>query len=406
MSTTTGNFGGMHLNGQPLTTSETINASPTLLSTSIDSRITKVRPMATPIDQISRLAGSQRAGSMEVAYYLVDSKPVVTTVKTSTPLDSLYPSNIDGISLKIEVDNAEIFSPSDSVLLPGHETEEGTHIAGYVSEISGNVLTVIFTDSFRITLNKGDKVVRMARAAAELDVQTPQYQAIPVRKENSCQIFKMQIEQSTLMKLADKETDWNLSEQEEAAVIDMRLAMEKNFIFGKRSRLFDKNKNQYVHLTQGIWNQAPNKVSLDLDSLTPQDFIDFAQKIFTGNSGSRKRLLIGGSDFVAAISKVALSDRICLGPMVKKWGIETREISTNFGSLYILHSEVFDQCGHSRDAFVLDQAYLTKYTHIPFHPEKLDLRASGTRNTDAVVLTEASCLVLRNPSVHTRVIGE
>ena len=38
-------------------------------------------------------------------------------------------------------------------------------------------------------------------------------------------------------------------------------------------------------------------------------------------------------------------------------------------------------------------------------PETLDLRRSGVRNTDAVVLTEASCLVLRYPQSHMRVIG-
>ena len=48
---------------------------------------------------------------------------------------------------------------------------------------------------------------------------------------------------------------------------------------------------------------------------------------------------------------------------------------------------------------------MTKYVHVPFQAEKLDLRKSGQRNTDAVVLTEASCLVLRYPAAHLRVIG-
>jgi hypothetical protein len=55
---------------------------------------------------------------------------------------------------------------------------------------------------------------------------------------------------------------------------------------------------------------------------------------------------------------------------------------------------------------VLDPEYLTKYCHVPFSVEKLDLRRSGVRNTDAVVITEASCLVLRFPEAHMRVLGE
>ena len=42
---------------------------------------------------------------------------------------------------------------------------------------------------------------------------------------------------------------------------------------------------------------------------------------------------------------------------------------------------------------------------IPFNAERLDLRGSGQRNTEALVLTEASCLTLRYPEAHARVIG-
>lgn len=88
-----------------------------------------------------------------------------------------------------------------------------------------------------------------------------------------------------------------------------------------------------------------------------------------------------------------------------KWGLQFQEIVTNFGTLSMIHSEIFDQCGHSSDAMVIDHEYLTKYVHVPFRTEKIDLRRSGTRNSSAVVITEASCLVLRYPDSHLRVIG-
>ena len=102
---------------------------------------------------------------------------------------------------------------------------------------------------------------------------------------------------------------------------------------------------------------------------------------------------------------VQYSKVVSAGETRVKWGIEFKELVSNFGTLYVLHSEVFDQCGHSGDGFILDPNYLTKYVHVPFQAEKLDLRASGQRNTDAVVLTEASCLVLRYPNAHIRVTG-
>jgi hypothetical protein len=49
---------------------------------------------------------------------------------------------------------------------------------------------------------------------------------------------------------------------------------------------------------------------------------------------------------------------------------------------------------------------MTKYSHVPFHTEKLDLRRSGVRNTDAIVITEASCLVLRHPKTHMKIVAK
>ncbi len=244
----------------------------------------------------------------------------------------------------------------------------------------------------------------MGRAATELDVQTPQFQALPKKASNHCQIFKMQVEQSTLQRLADKEAGWTLSDQEEAAVIDMRLGMEKNFLFGCRSKIFDPSKNEEVYLTGGIWNQTSETVEVNVDTLSHADLITIASRAFTDNNGSKRKIIMGGTDFVAALCRQEVVNVAPIGSTLAKWGLEAREIVTNFGHLYVIHSEIFDQCGHSKDAMVIDPNYITKYTHIPFHAEKLDLRRAGTRNTDAVVLTEASCLVLRYPKSHLRIV--
>lgn len=65
--------GGKHIVDEPLTTDGTRNASPDLLLNEIDQQIVKIRPMATPVDQLSRCAGSKHAGSMIVDYYNVDT---------------------------------------------------------------------------------------------------------------------------------------------------------------------------------------------------------------------------------------------------------------------------------------------------------------------------------------------
>lgn len=59
-----GENGGIHVSGTPLTTTLAREASPELLLNSIDRRIVKVRPMSTPIDQISRYGTARQAGAM------------------------------------------------------------------------------------------------------------------------------------------------------------------------------------------------------------------------------------------------------------------------------------------------------------------------------------------------------
>ena len=47
-----GTSGGTHVASGPLTTELAREASPSLLRSAIDSRVVRLRPMATPVDQI------------------------------------------------------------------------------------------------------------------------------------------------------------------------------------------------------------------------------------------------------------------------------------------------------------------------------------------------------------------
>ncbi len=413
-----GSAGGQHVAGAPLTTSATAIAAPGLLRNAIDERIVRIRPMGTPIDQLSRCAGARHCGAMTVEYYSVDTKLTHSTVNRNVT-DATPTDRGNGLfTYDIEVRDAKIFEPSETILFPTVNVGSASSprwLVAYVFDVVDSKLVIAPVNSpvadndpechILPDLTSGTKIVRMGRAAAELDVQTAQFQALPRKAANFCQIFKMQVEQSTLQKIAGKEVGWTFSDQEEAAVIDMRLGMEKNFLFGSQAKIFDTKKNQYVYLTGGIWYQTDNECYIDVENLTENDLVELCAAAFTGNNGSKRKILIGGSRFIEALSKIQVQ-KVVIGrdPFVK-WGIQFREIRSNFGSLYVLHSEVFDQCAHEYDAFVIDPDFITKYCHIPFNVETLDLRRSGQRNTDAVVLTEASCLALRYPKAHLKIIN-
>jgi hypothetical protein len=408
---------GVHINEAPLTTTITRENAPGLLRNAIDERIVKIRPMATPIDQLSRCAGARSCNAMKVDYYAVDIKPISAKLRSAVEHGDMGGLDEDDapLTMTLDTDQNTIFSPTETLLVPSAITTDGSEpMVLYVTAVTPDAVSVVWvnapqnerTKSSFEQLAVGTEVVRMGRAATELDVQTAQFEALPKKKTNNCQIFKMQVEQSTFQKLANKEVGWNFSDQEEVAIIDMRQGMEKNFIFGSRAVITEPGKNEEIYLTGGIWNQTNKQFAYNPDNLSANDLIDLCRQAFTGTGGANRKILIGGSGLIEALSKIKYDKTLDAGATFTKWGIEFKEIRSNFGSLYVLHSEIFDQCGHADDGFVLDPDCMTKYCHVPFHTETLNLRSSGQRNTDAIVITEASCLVLRHPDSHMKIIAK
>ena len=410
--------GGSHVTDEPLTTDLTRQASPSLLLNEIDRQIVKIRPMATPIDQLSRYAGSKHAGSMVVDYYNVDTKD------TSTVLTEDYdePETVASGTVPtayLRTENDEIFDVSDTILVqgvlgyePNGTTRSQNELVLYVmGRDEDHGLTVMAVNGKKIgdvegcvpSIPADTTLIRMGRAASELDVMSPQFEALPKKAQNFCQIFKMQVEQSTLQRLANKEVNWTLSDQEEAAVYDMRLGMEKSFLFGVKGRVWNPDKKENIMFTGGIWHQA-GKTFRYTETLNNDQVVELMREAFTGNKGSKRKVLIGGSQLIGMFNKLDYTRVVTSNESVSKWGIDFTEVRSKFGTLYLLLSEIFDECGMAECGMVIDPEYLQKYSHVPFSTESLNLKKSGLRNTDALVLTEASCLVLRYPNAHMRII--
>lgn len=402
-----------HVNGV-LTTAAAAEISPELLRNEIDSRITRIRPMATPVDQLGRYASNRASGSMTVQYYAVGTAPVSTTLKSaSKTMSATEDGNGSG---EIEVTDPNVFNRSDTILIPSQTALDGTAMVLYVADrqADGKLKVVVVNGQIDSangnkgipSLSAGTPLIRMGRAAGELDVQTAQSEALPKKSTNFCQIFKAQVEQSVMMQSSNKEVGWTFSDQEEMAIYEMRLGMEKSFLFGSKSRIVEPLKNSEIFLTEGIWNQAGKESTYDSSAFTYAHWLSIMKQAFTGHGASSRKILLAGSELIENLSLLMDegSQRV-LGPsdVVTHWGLDFHEIHSKFGTLLVIMSEVMDSCGHAADGLIIDPEYVTKYVHVPFNATVLDLRSSGQRNTDAVVMTEASCLVLRQPDAHMRI---
>ena len=418
-----GASGSKIVSGESLTTDISRKESPDLLMNEVDNVITKIRPLSTPIDQISRVARARKSQSMIVDYYSVDVKPSRTTVKTEYTEPGSEEATTNAQRVKLVTANDEIFEVSETLLVPGLKGYEadGTTVSKsdlvlyvsskdedgsiYVYAINGKKIGTI--ENCVPSLSAGQAIIRMGRAATELDVQTGQFEALPVKEQNFCQIFKMQVEESTLQKIAKKNVPWRFSDSEEAAIFDMRLGMEKTFMFGVKRQIYDAKKKESVYLTGGIWWQAGKEYVYDASAgFTQNDLVDIMKEAFTGNGGTKRKMLVGGSDLIAAINKMEITKVINASETTAAFGMDFTQIVSKFGKLGVIFSEVFDDCGMSGYGFIVDPDLITKWSHIPFGKEQLDLKKAGIRNVDATVLTEASCLTLRYPAAHMRIVPQ
>lgn len=404
------------------------DGDPEFYSKEVDKRIIKIRPMSTPIDQISRHAKSTPSGSFEVKYYSVGTRPLTTTLKSKVDKQT------SGASVSITVADANIFTEDDTIRVVGVKAETDHNGVAFDKlsaktpdlvlcvcgrDASTNLPTVYAVNGCKDDngqpiwlpeIPQGTKLIRMGKAAGELDVQTGRFNNLPTSEIQYCQNFMIQIEESTLNAIADKEVDWEFSDQEEDGIYDMRRAQENTYLFGSKACIKHSSKNgMATWFTGGIWFMAGKDIEVGKwnsskgeTEISDNDLVDISKDLFVGSEGNKRKVLFMGSDMMAAFSKIA-SDRFQLTQdTVEVWNITFRRWKTNFGEILAIHHEVLDANGMSDCGFAMDPEYLSKKTHLSWARHVLDLKKAGVRNTNAVVLQEISCLYLRNANAHAR----
>lgn len=404
------------------------DGDPEFYTKDIDKRITKIRPMATPIDQISRYAKAQPSDSFEVKYYSVGTRPI--SCKTSEAVTA----QTSGASITLPVDDANMFTLDDTIRVVGVKglyDEDGVAYDADDENTPDLVLCVcgrndstsmptVYAVNGNLDSNKqatlvpaipsGTTLVRMGKACGELDVQTGRFNNIPTAEVQYCQNFMIQVEQSTFDKIAAKEVDWSFSDIEEDGIYDMRLSQENTFLFGVKNKIYHTTKNgMATWFTGGIWWMAGKDIEVgewDSDKncavISDENLVDITKDLFVGTGiGNKRKILFCGSEMLSAFSKIK-SEKFRLKDTVEVWNLKFKSWDTDFGEVLTIHHELLDANGMSDYGFAMDPEYLTKKTHVSWSRNILDLKKAGIRNTDAVVIQEVACLYLRYAKAHAR----
>lgn len=410
-----------------------IDGDPNFYMQDVDQRIVKIRPMATPIDQISRYAKASSSSSFEVKYYSVGTRPITCELSVAMT-HGQNGLNLEQPSVTLEVSDPNMFTLDDTIRVVG--IKGITNSKGVAYDASKEVVPdlmlcvcgrdpnsnkpVVYAVNGKVDeqgqpiwlpdLPSGTKLVRMGKACGELDVQTGRFNNIPMPEVQYCQNFMIQVEQSTFDKIAEKDANWSFSDIEEDGIYDMRLAQENTYLFGVKNKINHIAKEgMATWFTGGIWYMAGKDIEVgEWDSekkcavITDDNLVDITKDLFVGTGiGNKRKILFCGSDMLTAFSKIK-SDKFRLKDTVEVWNLKFKSWDTDFGEVLTIHHELFDANGMSDCGFALDPEYLSKRTHVNWSRNVLDLKKAGVRNTDAVVIQEVACLYLRYAKAHAR----
>ena len=401
--------------GDPVTVEAVKTGSPDLDMNYVSQLITEMRPAATPLDTMLRTINkASDIKSFVSDYYAVDTRSLYDTVKTA------YTKADDGqLTYDLVVNNISMWAADDTCFFRGVAGVDGLDLGCFI--ISKNIsATTIKIQPLNGPAGAGTtagemilpasipintRIVRGGPCKHELDAQTTPYAIIPVKDYNYMQIFMAQVEESTFQRIHQKEVNWSFSDYEAQNVYDMKATMEFSFLFGVRSKFTDGVNAKERYATGGITRFITKSLEYGLGgtdrSIDNSTFVDWTKSIFTGNSGADTRILFGGDGLMANLMKV---DTIIKQQEAKnvdvKYGVTFKNIETNFGRLLFKHHPLLDQYGWGDYGIILDMNHIERHTFKPLTTRKLDLKASGTRNVDAVVIEETTGVICRYPDTH------
>ena len=408
--------GGAVVVDQTTTVTETKVNSENLLLDTIDEKVTKVRPYDAVLDTIARqIKDVKNSNNQTVRHYAIDVLDVTTKVKTA------YAGGDTQTAL--DTDDNDLFANDQTILVvgvPGYLADQTTedpnndlmlYVVGkdqagkpLVKPVNGKKTGGTFNTIPAIA--EDTDLLRAGRAGAELQIQSDSYSPVPTDFEQYLQKFMIQIEESTLHAIADKEVDWDFNDQEEEAIFEMRQTQNNSLWFGVKGKLKTTNsrtsKAEDVYFTQGIWTQAGKEFDFEGQSVTSSNLVTLMKQAFTGNSSGKTKLLICGSDMLEALEQVEYDKTIQVGGKAKAHGLEYNSIISKFGTLLIVHDQSLDRALKADCGFVLDPDLMRKWT-MGWKTHIFDFKKSGEKDAEGRSLVEICGLVLKNPKAHMRV---
>ena len=380
-------------------TSDSVNAADLeeagVVDQDLSRDITLFNPDRFPLDTMTRelLKKKGKATSQKVKYFQKSTKPFsdVIAVKNDTTT---------GTTIVVKPATRSTWRTKDTLVMRGVGTG-GADVMFQVSSVTEENITLKVISQATVPAWPANQVIyRLGNAMSEKDMTTEPFAVYPEEYEQYCQNFMAQIEETTFANLTEKKVDWDFNDMEVENLYSLRGEIEASFLFGVKHEI--KNGSDTTLFTNGIVHSIDKSLTYVKDGLTKEMYTAWMESIFTGNNGSKERVLLAGSSLVRAISLLRETDKVMQSnsQMDTYLGVKCTSIVSDFGTLKIVHAPLLDELGWKENGIVLDFEHIYKKEFVPMKATEIDLKGSGQRNANAKVIQEVSCLILRHPDCH------
>lgn len=395
------------VSSDPVTTDVTKAKSSSMLLTTIDQKISLMRPDKYPFDTILREMGViVPIESWETKYYASETRPLEDTVATT-----LAASNGSQALWKVHsliVTTVSMWNVDDNIMVQGINGNDDKELILHITAKNNDTSTLSVEAMNGIGTNDGDvpeilagtKLTRVGNAKSEKDAQTTPYHIFPQPESNYCQIHMAQVEESLYQRLHKKEVPWNFADFRSEAIWDMRGQMELASLFGVKGYVYDTTGADYKYMSGGAIRYITEVLSYG-DTLGNTQFVDIAKSIFTGNNGSDVRVVFAGSGMRAKWGAVpTINKQMEQRDVEVVWGVKFNRIETDFGTLLMKHHPLLNYAGYTNHGIVLDMSNIEKHVFKSLESKSVDFAESGQRKTNADIIDEAFCTVYKNTDTH------
>lgn len=400
---------------EALSLQQAMEHSPEIVKATIDREVIVIKPHLTPLYTIASKHGRVVNGTHPlVEYDEIEQLPLDTKVKTAVNAGT-------NSQVPIEFEDNDMIAINETLYFKGIDGYEPStdnpsgFFVGYVKDKDSNGFPIVVPQNGKGQDNKfpdsipaGTVVIRGARTASEKQSRTAPLVATPQKRFNYMQKMIIETEETTFFRLASKNADvkWGKTELTDFAICEHKRTAEADMLIGKRNLLripnkYNQNKAEDTWFQEGIWWQAGRDFELPKNPKR-EDLITMMKTIFTGNNSSNAKVMLLGSDIMEAIHKIDYNQVIYPGTPKQAFGLDVTEIIYGQYRLLLVSEPAFDDLLMNDCGLVVDEDYLTKYTH-SWRAIPLDNLKNGESDSRSEVYIDTFCLALKNANAHCRV---